>query len=150
MVADGQAIPPQSRRDEGVGDTLDRRWKVVFFCSAIGIVTFTVLGLIGAPQWTLVAALVAFLALTVVVSLVAATGSEPACTTQEAAEVLGISEEKVGFLLADAVLKPQRSPSGESWGVTVASVERERRYRENATPGRRLLRSFRRVLLWMP
>lgn len=129
---------------------MDRRWKVALFCSAIGIATFTVLGMIGAPEWVLVVALVAFLSLTVVASFVAATGTEPAYTTQEAAEVLGISEDTVGFLMADAVLKPQRSPRGESWGVTVASVERERRYRENATPGRRLLRFFRRVLWWMP
>ena len=129
---------------------MDRRWKLVLGVSAITIVTFTVLGQIGAPDWVLLTALVAWVAAMVVGSLIAHTGTEQTMTPQEAATALGVSEDKIGFLVADAVLKVQRAPGGKSWGITAASVERERRYRQQATPGRRLLRGLRRVLWWMP
>jgi len=81
--------------------------------------------------------------------VIAIHGAKPTYSREEAAEELGVSVERVDFLIADAVLDLQRHEDRSS-GITRESVERERRYRAEARPWRRLLRLVRRVAWWMP
>lgn len=129
---------------------INRLWGTILVLSGFGITMFIVLAAIGVPEWVQLVALVAFLSLAVLSSFYAHSGTEPTYTIQEAAEQLGVSEQRIGFLMADTVLRPQRKPGGKAWGVTVASVERQLRYGQEAKPPRRLLRFIRRTLWWMP
>ena len=66
----------------------------------------------------------------------------------DAAERLNVNILRVGWAIACENLDPADSPTGEA-GVTVASVDREIRWRANATWLARVRRGIRSTLRWL-
>lgn len=66
----------------------------------------------------------------------------------EAAERLNVSVFRVGWAIACENLDPADSPAGEA-GVTVASVDRELRWRANATWAAKVRRGIRSSARWL-
>jgi len=119
---------------------------------ALGVafaVTAGIAGALGGGDAAAIALLIVFAVGLGVATAIAVHGTKPTYSREEAAAELGVSVERVDFLVADGLLDLQRNPDGSS-GITRESVERERRYRAVAPWWRRLLRLVRRVAWWMP